>query len=233
MALVLLLIAVAAGILLAGTYAGLETAVYRASRVRLQFLIEEGDSSAAQALDLVSQQDTVVTNTLIGHNAAVYAATFLLTAHYEGLHYPHAEFLATISLTPFCFILAEILPKRIAHFMPNDYVLTTSRIARWSMVIFLPLGWLLGGIGLSLQKLLKNMGYQSPDVSGRAGLLEYLEASVAEDILSQNQHQMLRRILDIQEMNVREVMIPRIAPISPQLILCFIAEKVLGLPRSY
>ena len=32
---------------------------------------------------------------------------------------------------------------------------------------------------------------------------------------------------------LREVMICRIAPISPQLILCYIAEKVLGLPRSY
>ena len=28
-------------------------------------------------------------------------------------------------------------------------------------------------------------------------------------------------------------LIPRIAPISPQLILSFIAEKVLGLPKSY
>jgi len=35
------------------------------------------------------------------------------------------------------------------------------------------------------------------------------------------------------ERYLREVMIPRIAPISPQLILCFIAEKVLGLPKSY
>jgi acyl-CoA dehydrogenase len=35
------------------------------------------------------------------------------------------------------------------------------------------------------------------------------------------------------ERYLREVMIPRIAPVSPQLILCFIAEKVLGLPKSY
>jgi acyl-CoA dehydrogenase len=35
------------------------------------------------------------------------------------------------------------------------------------------------------------------------------------------------------ERYLRESMIPRIAPISPQLILCFIAEKVLGLPKSY
>ena len=31
----------------------------------------------------------------------------------------------------------------------------------------------------------------------------------------------------------REVLIARIAPVSPQLILCYIAERVLGLPRSY
>jgi acyl-CoA dehydrogenase len=35
------------------------------------------------------------------------------------------------------------------------------------------------------------------------------------------------------ERYLRECMIPRIAPVSPQLILCFIAEKVLGLPKSY
>ncbi len=35
------------------------------------------------------------------------------------------------------------------------------------------------------------------------------------------------------ERYLRESLIPRIAPISPQLILCFIAEKVLGLPKSY
>ncbi|MEC3769151.1 MULTISPECIES: acyl-CoA dehydrogenase family protein [Cupriavidus] len=32
---------------------------------------------------------------------------------------------------------------------------------------------------------------------------------------------------------LRESYIPRIAPVSPQLILCFIAERVLGLPKSY
>ncbi len=35
------------------------------------------------------------------------------------------------------------------------------------------------------------------------------------------------------ERYLRECMIHRLAPISPQLILCFIAEKVLGLAKSY
>ncbi|CAN7674144.1 acyl-CoA/acyl-ACP dehydrogenase [Pseudorhodoferax sp. LjRoot39] len=35
------------------------------------------------------------------------------------------------------------------------------------------------------------------------------------------------------ERYLREALIPRIAPVSPQMVLCFIAEKVLGLPKSY
>ena len=35
------------------------------------------------------------------------------------------------------------------------------------------------------------------------------------------------------ERYLREVMITRLAPVTPQLILCHIAEKVLGLPKSY
>jgi len=35
------------------------------------------------------------------------------------------------------------------------------------------------------------------------------------------------------ERYLRESLIGRIAPVSPELVLCFIAERVLGLPRSY
>ncbi|PNB73515.1 acyl-CoA dehydrogenase [Pseudomonas sp. GW456-E7] len=35
------------------------------------------------------------------------------------------------------------------------------------------------------------------------------------------------------ERYLRESLIPRIAPISREMILCFIAEKVLGMPKSY
>jgi len=35
------------------------------------------------------------------------------------------------------------------------------------------------------------------------------------------------------ERYLRESWIPRLAPVSPQLIMCYIAEKVLGLPKSY
>jgi acyl-CoA dehydrogenase len=35
------------------------------------------------------------------------------------------------------------------------------------------------------------------------------------------------------ERYMREVMLPRLAPVSREMIMCFIAERVLGLPKSY
>ena len=35
------------------------------------------------------------------------------------------------------------------------------------------------------------------------------------------------------ERYLREALIPRIAPVSPQLILSYLAERVLDLPKSY
>ena len=35
------------------------------------------------------------------------------------------------------------------------------------------------------------------------------------------------------ERYLREVMVPRIAPVSREMIMNYIAERVLGLPRSY
>jgi acyl-CoA dehydrogenase len=37
----------------------------------------------------------------------------------------------------------------------------------------------------------------------------------------------------VVERYLRESLIPRIAPITPHMILNFIAERALGLPRSY
>ena len=35
------------------------------------------------------------------------------------------------------------------------------------------------------------------------------------------------------ERYLREIMIPRIAPVSREMTLSYIAERVLGLPKSY
>lgn len=204
----LILLGVAGAIVMAGYYAGLETALYRCSQVHLRSLAEAGDHRASAALTFSQRLAVMVTTTLIGHNLAVYMATFLLTRHLETEFHHNAEVVATAALTPFCFIFAETLPKRIAHILPAPYLLQTVTLTGLSRRLYAPLGILLGFTGRLLNRILVYFGYHTQDVQGREQLLEYIEASAADEVLSDNQHQMLRRILAVQELSVRDVMIP-------------------------
>ncbi len=63
-------------------------------------------------------------------------------------------------------------------------------------------------------------------LGGRAGYQACLQAVLTHGGMGYAKEFHVERLL-------REVLINRIAPISEQLILCFIAEKVLGQPKSY
>lgn len=63
-------------------------------------------------------------------------------------------------------------------------------------------------------------------LGGRAGYQACLQAVLTHGGMGYAKEYHVERLL-------REVLINRIAPVSEQLILCFIAEKVLGQPKSY
>lgn len=63
-------------------------------------------------------------------------------------------------------------------------------------------------------------------LGGRAGYDAALQAVMTHGGMGYAKEYHVERLL-------REVLITRIAPVSEQLIQCFVAEKVLGLPRSY
>ena len=64
------------------------------------------------------------------------------------------------------------------------------------------------------------------DPSGEAGFKACTQAIMTHGGMGYAKEFHVERLL-------REVLITRLAPISPQLILCNIAEKALGLPKSY
>jgi len=63
-------------------------------------------------------------------------------------------------------------------------------------------------------------------LGGRAGYNAALQAVMTHGGMGYAKEYHVERLL-------REVMITRIAPVSEQLIQCFIAERVLGMPKSY
>ena len=81
-----------------------------------------------------------------------------------------------------------------------------------------------------------NLYDQGQDVGHLANAAKYLAAEAAFKACTQAvmTHGGMGYAKEFHvERYLRESLIPRIAPVSPQLILCHIAERVLGLPKSY
>ena len=83
-----------------------------------------------------------------------------------------------------------------------------------------------GGRALRRRQALRRRG-QRGEVPRRRGRLQRLREGGDDPRRHGLRQGVPRRAL------LREVLIARIAPVSAQLILCYIAEKVLGLPKSY
>ena len=80
---------------------------------------------------------------------------------------------------------------------------------------------------------LKDAGIRS---DMEAGMAKLFASEVARDVTNDavQVHGGYGYITEYRvERYLRESLIPRIAPISPHLILSFLAERVLGLPKSY
>ena len=104
------------------------------------------------------------------------------------------------------------------------------RRLRSGLKLFRPLIWMLG---VSTNALVRLLGFDPG--AGKEGVsdAELRSMVVNAASLGAEERQIVDELFDAGDRSLREVMVPRIAPISPQLVLSFIAERVLGLPKSY
>ncbi len=200
-------------VVLSGIFSGLETGIYRLSRLRLRLAVERGGFRYALLSNAMRDGPGLLLSLLVANNLANYLATssitylFLLVAS-EGT----AELLATSLTAPLLFVFGESLPKNV--FLHRADLLTaylgpllfaTHKLLTWSGVV--PL------LKLASSVLARLIG--SP-VSSRAAIASsqshqvkaILRDTREEGILSTVQTEMIDRIVNIPGLRLSAVMVP-------------------------
>lgn len=113
-------------------------------------------------------------------------------------------------LTTLQVVLGELLPKSIGIQYPERLALLTTLPTQWSTIFFKPLIWLFNGSGQLVLKLTRlspeteNIHIHAPEE-----ILILFEESSAGGLLDQEERRLLRNSLQMRELAVRQVMIPR------------------------
>ncbi len=193
---------------LSAFFSSTETALMRLNRYRLRHRAKSGLRSARLTESLLQHPDRLIGLILLGNNAANLAAAAIVTVISIRIGGEAAIFVGTLILTFVVLIFAEVAPKTIAARNPSRLALPAALIYYPLMKLAYPFVWF---INLLANGLLRLFGFPTDRDSDHALSTEELRTVVAEaNTLIPSRHQrMLIAILDLEDVTVDDVMVPR------------------------
>jgi putative hemolysin len=228
-------------ILANGFFSGAEMAIVASRRGRLRQLADEGDSSAAKALELAASPDRFLPTvqigiTLVGTLAAAYGGDRVVDKLAEGIRTSAPAQIAaladTIALTAFVgllsyftLVLGELVPKRLALRSAEPIARIVAPAMMAIATIAKPLVWLMGASTSAVLFLLQAHRQQGPSVSVD-DIEHLLETGRAEGVLEAVEQAVASEALRLGERTVRDIMRPRID--IDALDIATPSEQVLG-----
>tara|TARA_Y200000002_G_C22665911_1_gene657978 strand:- start:53 stop:1345 length:1293 start_codon:yes stop_codon:yes gene_type:complete len=195
-------------LIVSGFFSGSETGMMALNRYRLRHQSKKS-AGARRAAKLLATPDKLIGLILIGNNAVNILAAIIanmLAIIYVGPS--AAPWVATATLTVLVLVFSEITPKSIAAQNPEWFAFKASHILRPLLYFFSPLVWIINKLTNGLISLL---GFD-PNKNRDDGLdTEELKSvvDVSGDKISDNHQRMLKGMLDLENVTIEDIMIPR------------------------
>ena len=195
-------------LVLSGFFSASETGLMALNRYRLRHKARTGHKGALRASKLLEHPDRLMGLILLGNNfVSILASSLaaLIAIHFLGeAGIPLAALLMTLVL----LIFGEVAPKTVAAIHPELIAYPASVILVPLLKLCYPLVW---AVNLIANNLLRLVGISTVDPSQQALSPEELRTVVMEAgvMIPRRYQTMLLSILDLEEITVDDIMIPR------------------------
>lgn len=205
-----LLIPILGSILVVAFFSSSEAALISVNKFRIRHLAEQGSSSAKTVSRVLARHERFFATILLTENAFIILASVLAERLASDLLGDSglSILIATVVMTTLIVALGEITPK----------TLSAQRAVGWSLLVARPIElimaletWVIVGFTL-LPRLLIRMtsggAARAPTITeGELGML--IDIGEAEGVVGSGGAEVLRRVLDFGDRQVRDVMTPR------------------------
>jgi len=196
-------------ILFSAFFSGSETGLISLNRYRLRYLAKANHRGAKCAQKLLDKPDRLIGLILLGNNFVNILSSAVATTIATRLWGVEAGIaIATVLLTLVILIFAEVAPKTLAVMHPERIALPASLLLRPMLFILYPVVW---GVNLLANGVLRIIGIPLHAENGQSMSQEELRTvlSEADAMIPRRHKQMLTNILDLQEVTVNDIMVPR------------------------
>ena len=195
-------------LVLSAFFSGSETSMMSLNPYRLRHQRKKS-AGARRAAKLLSMPDRLIGLILIGNNAVNILAAIIanmLAIYYVGE--AAAPWVATATLTILVLVFSEVTPKTIAAQNPEWFAFKASHILKPLLQLLTPLVWLINKLTNTFIGILGFDPNKNRDDSLDSEELKFL-VDLSGHKISNSDQGMLRAILDLDNMTVEDIMIPR------------------------
>ncbi|MGF1756385.1 CNNM domain-containing protein [Photobacterium sagamiensis] len=195
-------------LVISGYFSGSETGMMSLNRYKLRHLANQGHRGAKRVEKLLSRPDRLIGLILIGNNLVNILASAIATIIGMRLYGDLGVAIATGALTLVVLVFAEVTPKTLAAIYPERVSYASSIILNILMKLLYPLVWFVNGITNSFMLL---MGLKVDNMNDSKLSSEELRTVVDEagGLIPRRHQDMLLSILDLENVTVEDLMIPR------------------------
>ena len=195
-------------IVISAYFSSSETGMMTLNRYKLRHLASQGHKGAKRVEKLLSRTDRLLGLILIGNNLVNIIASAIATIIGMRLYGDAGVAIATAILTIVILVFAEVTPKTVAALYPEKVSYTSSILLNILMKLLYPLVWFVNGITNGFLFILR---VKKDNNSGSNINSEELRTIVNEagSLIPRRHQDMLISILDLENVTVEELMIPR------------------------
>lgn len=186
-----------------------ETAMMALSRGKVRNLAEAGEKRASRLEKLIQEPNRLLGTVLVGNNLANILASSVATALAIFYFGSQGVTVATVVMTLFILLAAEITPKTFAAHNAERVAVRLTLFLDISARLFSPVVRSLTWIGVGIIRLLGGKA-EGGRLITEEEIRHMVEVGEEEGLLEAEERDMIQGIFDLGETVVREVMVPRI-----------------------
>ncbi|WP_264774058.1 HlyC/CorC family transporter [Coxiella burnetii] len=195
-------------IFLSAFFSGSETGMMALNRYRLRHLARKGHVKAQRVVTLLKRPDRLLGVILIGNtfaNILASAVATVIAVHYLG---DLGVIISTVILTFLILVFAETTPKTLAALYPQRVAFPASVPLQILLRVFYPLVWLVNTIANAFLRIFGvKVSVQGTEVVSAEELRSIVREVTGKGL--SGYQQMLLRVLNLGQMTVEDVMVPR------------------------
>jgi len=197
-------------IFIAAFFSGAETAVISTSKLHLKYLAKRGDKKAIIVHNLIKKPDKFLRVVLIGTNIAVIVSSTVSSALALYIWGDRGVTISILLTTLIILVFCEIIPKTIAQNNSQKISLKAASCLKIASYILYPLEVFFSWVSSFIIRIFSGKKFVSQMAFFTKKDLKLLfEVGEKEGALEKKEKSMIERILNLNDIFIKDVMIPQ------------------------